>query len=44
MTDRISFTAPLGPLGTVVGRIVLGPCLGRLLEDRAAYVRRLAES
>ena len=44
MTDRISFTAPLGPLGAVVGRAVLRPYLRRLLEQRAAYVRGLAES
>jgi ligand-binding SRPBCC domain-containing protein len=44
MTDRISFTAPLGPLGGVVGRAVLGPHLRRLLEQRAAHIRRLAES
>jgi ligand-binding SRPBCC domain-containing protein len=44
MTDRISFTAPLGPIGAVVGRAVLGPYLRRLLEQRAAYVRGLAES
>ena len=43
MTDRLSFTAPLGPLGAVVGRAVLAPYLRRLLEQRAAYVRRLAE-
>jgi ligand-binding SRPBCC domain-containing protein len=44
MIDRISFTAPLGPLGAVAGRAVLGPYLRRLLKQRAAYVRRLAES
>jgi ligand-binding SRPBCC domain-containing protein len=44
MTDRITFTAPLGPLGAVVGHAVLGPYLRRLLAQRAAYVRRLAES
>jgi len=44
MIDRIAFTAPLGPLGAVVARAVLGPYLRRLLEQRAAHVRRLAES
>jgi ligand-binding SRPBCC domain-containing protein len=44
MTDRISFTAPFGPFGAVVGRAVLAPHLRRLLEQRAAYVRRRAES
>jgi ligand-binding SRPBCC domain-containing protein len=43
MTDRISFTAPLGPAGAVVARSVLAPYLRRLLEQRAAYVRELAE-
>lgn len=44
MTDRISFAAPLGPVGAVVARTVLAPYLRRLLEQRAAYVRRLAEA
>jgi ligand-binding SRPBCC domain-containing protein len=44
MTDRLSFTAPLGSIGAVVARAVLAPYLRRLLGQRAAYVRGLAES
>jgi ligand-binding SRPBCC domain-containing protein len=44
MTDRLTFEAPLGVVGAVVSRAVLAPYLRRLLEERAAYVRHLAES
>ena len=37
MTDRMAFEAPLG-------RVVLSRHLRRLLEERAAHVRRLAET
>ena len=43
MTDRMSFTAPLGPVGRLVARLVLEPYLQRLLIERGAHVRRLAE-
>jgi ligand-binding SRPBCC domain-containing protein len=44
MTDRLSFTAPLGRLGAVAARAALAPYLRRLLERRAAYVRGRAEA
>jgi ligand-binding SRPBCC domain-containing protein len=43
MTDRLRFQAPLGPLGAVVGRLVLAPYLRALLEHRAAHIRAFAE-
>jgi ligand-binding SRPBCC domain-containing protein len=43
MTDRLRFEAPLGPLGAVVGRLVLVPYLRSLLRERGAHVRSLAE-
>ena len=44
MTDRMTFTAPLGPLGAAVARLVLAPYLRRLLRLRGAHIRRLAEA
>jgi ligand-binding SRPBCC domain-containing protein len=44
MTDRMSFTAPLGPAGGLVARWILAPYLRRLLVQRAEHVRRLAEA
>jgi ligand-binding SRPBCC domain-containing protein len=41
MTDRIRFDAPLGPVGAVVGRLVLAPYLRSLLEQRAAHIKAL---
>lgn len=43
MTDRMTLTAPLGPIGAVVTRLVLAPYLRRLLVQRADHIRRLAE-
>jgi ligand-binding SRPBCC domain-containing protein len=43
MTDRMTFEAPLGPIGAVAARLVLATYLRRLLEQRAAHVKRLAE-
>ncbi|MFW6774302.1 SRPBCC family protein [Nocardioides sp. CPCC 205120] len=43
MVDRMTFTAPLGPVGAVVARAVLAPYLRRLLRQRAAYVQQVAE-
>ncbi|WP_204261675.1 SRPBCC family protein [Blastococcus saxobsidens] len=43
MTDRMDFEAPPGPAGALIGRAFLAPYLRRLLEQRAAPVRRLAE-
>ncbi|PRY15815.1 SRPBCC family protein [Kineococcus rhizosphaerae] len=44
MTDRMSVTAPAGPLGAVVAHLVLAPYLRRLLRRRAAHVKQVAES
>jgi ligand-binding SRPBCC domain-containing protein len=37
MTDRVSFTAPGGPVGRVVERVFLGRYLKRLIEARNAH-------
>jgi hypothetical protein len=44
MTDRMTVSAPLGPLGAIVTRLLLAPYLRRLLTQRAIYVKRLAEA
>ncbi|MEU4155415.1 SRPBCC family protein [Actinoplanes sp. NPDC026670] len=44
MTDRMTFAAPLGPLGAVVARLVLAPYLRRLLIRRAAHLDMLVRS
>ncbi|MRG59591.1 cyclase [Agromyces sp. CFH 90414] len=41
MTDRVSFTAPLGPLGRLA-ELVLRPYLHRLIERRNAHLRAAA--
>ncbi|WP_007510336.1 SRPBCC family protein [Pseudofrankia saprophytica] len=38
MTDRVRFTAPLGPLGRLVERLVLGRYLERLIVDRGHFL------
>ena len=43
MTDRMTISAPLGPLGAVVTRVLIAPYLRRLLERRAAHIKYLAE-
>ena len=43
MTDRVTFTAPLGALGAAVARLVVAPYLRRLLQQRGAHVRSVAE-
>lgn len=43
MVDRISFDAPLGPLGRLVERLVLGSYLQRLIEERAQFLKVAAE-
>ena len=43
MTDVLDFASPLGPLGALVDRVVLGDYLRRLLEGRNALIRRRAE-
>jgi ligand-binding SRPBCC domain-containing protein len=44
MTDRMTISLPLGPLGVVVTRALLAPYLRRLLEQRAAHIKCLAEA
>ncbi len=44
MIDECRFAAPLWPVGWLVERLVLGPYLRRLLVERAAVIRRVAES
>jgi ligand-binding SRPBCC domain-containing protein len=44
MTDRLTVSAPLGPVGVVLTRALLAPYLKRLLTRRAAHIRRLAEA
>ncbi|AGL17550.1 SRPBCC family protein [Actinoplanes sp. N902-109] len=43
MTDRMTVTAPLGPLGHLVTRLLLAPYLRRLLHQRGAHIKHLAE-
>ncbi|RZS90871.1 ligand-binding SRPBCC domain-containing protein [Motilibacter rhizosphaerae] len=43
MTDRFTVTAPAGVLGDLVARVVLAPYVRRLLRQRAAHIRRVAE-
>jgi ligand-binding SRPBCC domain-containing protein len=43
MTDRMIITAPWGPVGAVMARILLAPYLRRLLKRRAAHIKHLAE-
>jgi ligand-binding SRPBCC domain-containing protein len=42
MTDRMTISAPFGPLGLLVTRVVLAPYLRRLLKQRAAHIKHLA--
>ena len=44
MVDRVSFRSPLGPLGQVMGVVVLRPYLHRLIRDRAEAIRVRAET
>ncbi|GAA2508005.1 SRPBCC family protein [Winogradskya humida] len=44
MTDRMTVTAPLGPLGAIVTRLLLNPYLSHLLKQRAAHIEQQAES
>ena len=38
MTDRLDYAAPLGPLGSIVERLVLTRHLRRLLQERGAFL------
>ena len=42
MTDRMGITAPAGPVGAVVARLLLAPYLRRLLRRRAAHIAHAA--
>jgi ligand-binding SRPBCC domain-containing protein len=44
MTDRMTISAPLGPLGAMVTRRLLVPYLRRLLTQRASHIRSVAET
>ena len=44
MVDRISFDAPLGPIGRLVERAVLGSYLERLIVERGRFLKAAAES
>jgi ligand-binding SRPBCC domain-containing protein len=41
MTDRVEFTAPFGPLGRIVERLVLRRYLERLIAERGLYLAGL---
>lgn len=43
MVDHLEFDAPLGPIGRVVERVVLGTYLRKLIEERGTFLKRLAE-
>lgn len=38
MVDRIEFAAPLGPIGRMAEKLVLGPYLQRLIEKRNRHL------
>ncbi len=44
MTDHVTFDAPLGSLGRVAERAVLGRYLRRLIEQRNQYLRECSET
>jgi len=44
MTDRFDYRAPLGALGAAADALFLKRYMRRLLEERNAVVRRVAES
>lgn len=44
MIDRIEFDAPLGPLGRLVERALLGSYLPKLIRERNDFLKRTAES
>ncbi|MGI5522473.1 SRPBCC family protein [Micromonospora sp. CA-259024] len=44
MTDRLSISAPMGPLGAAVTRVLIAPYLRQLLKRRAAHIKNLAEA
>ncbi|MEX0885767.1 MAG: SRPBCC family protein [Phycisphaeraceae bacterium] len=44
MTDVVSFAAPLGPLGWLAERLLLGWYLRRFIQQRACVMKQVAES
>ena len=44
MLDVVRFEAPLGPLGWIVERLIVGPHLRRFIKRRADVLKRLAEA
>lgn len=44
MIDHMTVSAPLGPWGALVTRVLLAPYLRRLLQQRSAHIKRLAEA
>ena len=43
MTDRIRFSAPLGPLGAIAERLFLRSYLQRLVQGRNLVIKQAAE-
>jgi len=44
MVDIFDYTSPLGSLGLLADRLFLRRYMSRLLRDRNAYLKRVAES
>jgi ligand-binding SRPBCC domain-containing protein len=44
MTDRMTISAAWGPLGATVARVLVAPYLRRLVKQRAACIKYLAEA
>ncbi len=44
MVDIFDYTAPLGPLGWLADRLFLCQYMSRLLRERNAYLKRVAET
>jgi ligand-binding SRPBCC domain-containing protein len=44
LNDKIRFTMPLGPLGRMVGQLVLVPYLSKKLRRRLVLLRKVAEN
>lgn len=43
MLDRVRLVAPVGPVGTLVERLLLGRYLQHLIEERARHLKAVAE-
>jgi hypothetical protein len=43
MIDRLSFSAPFGPLGWAAERVALAGYMCRLIETRASFLKLAAE-